>query len=99
MPVLDVEFHPEAEKELLSARDWYADRSTAAAEQFIETLTRAVASIRRSPSRWPFASPGIRRYLMRRFPFLVFYRLKRGSLQILAVAHAYRRPGYWKNRR
>jgi hypothetical protein len=41
---------------------------------------------------------GTRRYLMQRFPFSVVYRQKRRTLQIVAVAHSKRKPGYWKVR-
>jgi hypothetical protein len=35
---------------------------------------------------------------MRRFPYLVVYREVSTGLQVIAVAHGRRRPGYWKNR-
>ena len=41
---------------------------------------------------------GTRRYLMRRFPYLVVYRATPDKLQVIAVAHGKRKPGYWRNR-
>jgi hypothetical protein len=40
-----------------------------------------------------------RRFLLHRFPYLLIYREREdGVIQILAVAHTSRRPGYWKER-
>lgn len=39
-----------------------------------------------------------RRNLLRRFPFSVAYRVELQRMLIVAVAHARRRPGYWKPR-
>ncbi|MFN2444408.1 MAG: type II toxin-antitoxin system RelE/ParE family toxin [Vicinamibacterales bacterium] len=39
-----------------------------------------------------------RRVLLRRFPFFVVYRVRGDDVQIVAVAHARRRPGYWRGR-
>jgi len=39
-----------------------------------------------------------RRYLLRRFPFFVVFREVDDRVQIVAVAHARRRPGYWLGR-
>jgi hypothetical protein len=36
--------------------------------------------------------------LLRRFPFGLVYRLGVEEVQVVAVAHLHRRPGYWKSR-
>ena len=41
----------------------------------------------------------VRRFVMRRFPYNVYYHTVSGELQILAIAHQSRRPGYWANRK
>jgi hypothetical protein len=43
--------------------------------------------------------PSIRRYLLRRFPFVLIYREQTtAGIQLVAVAHTSRRPNYWKQR-
>ena len=93
-----VEFHPEAQAEVRSARDWYLVRSPAACEAFVAELEFAVDPITLAPYRWPEYMEGTRRCLLRRFPYLLVYRVRPGTIQILAVAHASRRPGCWKRR-
>jgi plasmid stabilization system protein ParE len=36
---------------------------------------------------------------LRRFPFILFYRVRETAVQIVAVAHKRKRPGYWRRRR
>ena len=61
-------------------------------------LDRAVGLIAESADRWPELPNGRRRYVMRRFPFILVYPVRVDDVRILAVQHGRRRPGYWKNR-
>lgn len=90
--------HPEAVAEARSARQWYAERSTAAAGAFIQEVDDAIANIGEAPRRWPVYLHGTRRFAFRRFPFLLVYRESKDLILIVALAHAKREPGYWKNR-
>ena len=40
----------------------------------------------------------VRRYLLRRFPFAILYRLEPDHLRILAVKHHSRQSDYWQAR-
>jgi plasmid stabilization system protein ParE len=61
-------------------------------------LDLAIERIEDAPRRWPPYLGDTRRYLLRRFPFFVVFREVENRVQILAVAHARRRPGYWLGR-
>lgn len=93
-----LEFHPAAISEARAARQWYATRSPQAGDAFLAELDRAIERICEVPSRWPSYLHGTRRYLLHRFPYLVIYREIGPTLQVVAVAHGRRRPGYWKRR-
>ncbi|MGH7251628.1 MAG: type II toxin-antitoxin system RelE/ParE family toxin [Nitrospiraceae bacterium] len=98
MSLLPLEFHPDAVAEAHAAGEWYKQRSEAAGAAFLAELDHAVELISRSPRRWPPYLHGTRRYLLHRFPFSVVYRERPDALTVVAVAHARRRPGYWKSR-
>jgi len=93
-------FHPEAAQEAQAAYRWYRERSRPAATALMEELDRAVEQVTSSPLRWPTYLHGTRRYVLRRFPFSLVYRVPTGDqpLLIVAVAHAKRRQGYWQTR-
>ena len=93
-----VSFHPEAAAELEAGLAWYAARSGKVAEQFLAELDRAIAVILRSPRGWKQIIGPWRRYPLRRFPFLIYFRETDRGIAIVAVAHGRRRPGYWRER-
>ena len=94
---LAVEYLREAQ-EAESAARWYAERGPAAAVAFSEEVDAAESAIARLPHAWPRFDHGTRRYLLRRFPFSIVYRVQPTRILIVAVAHGRRRPGYWKSR-
>lgn len=98
MPRVAVRFHAAAAEEGYAAFAWYAERSLAAAEGFREELRHAVDAISDAPERWPRYGANARRYVFPRFPFSLVYVVRNGGVEILAVAHGKRRPGYWKTR-
>jgi plasmid stabilization system protein ParE len=94
-----VEFHEKASLEYEAALEWYLERSVLAASKFAAALSRAMDMIVDAPDRWPAGSHGTRRFLLQRFPFAIVYRELPAAIQVLAIAHARRKPGYWKQRR
>jgi plasmid stabilization system protein ParE len=93
-----VEFHPEALYEAQAAVEWYQERSVRAAEAFLNELESAIYRILDAPQRWPLYESGTRRLRLHRFPYFVVYREAAQTVQVLAIAHARRRPGYWRSR-
>lgn len=96
-----IEFHPDAVAEAAAARVWYDERSPQAAAAFVAELDVACERIAAAPDRYAHYIAGTRRYLMRRFPFQVVYRETPDpgdAIQVIAVAHGRRRPGYWRAR-
>ena len=93
-----VEFHPLAADEVEAAESWYRERNETAATRFRRELDRAVGLIAERPEAAPPYVGNTRRFLLRRFPFFVVYRVFSQRIQVVAVAHARRRPHYWRQR-
>jgi toxin ParE1/3/4 len=93
-----LDLHPTALAELKSAVAWYRERNHIAALNFAAELDRAIDLVIASPGRWPRGEHGTRKFVLQRFPFAIVYREKETVVQVLAVAHGHRRPGYWRNR-
>ena len=66
--------------------------------EFLDEAERAVAEIGASPHRWPELEPGVRRYRLRRFEYGLVYRIRSDHIEIIAIMHLARRPGYWRDR-
>ena len=97
---IDVQFHPEAREEYLDAIAWYLTHSETIARAFQQEVYEAVDRIRDGPSHWPLFADQVRWIRLHRFPYLLYFEEASSSLvEVLAVAHAKRRPGYWRSRR
>lgn len=91
-------FHPDSVDELIAAGDWYRERSELAARAFALEFEHAIKRIRQAPYRYPVYLSDTRRLILPRFPFAVIYRVDEVVIEIVAVAHHKRKPGYWKTR-
>jgi plasmid stabilization system protein ParE len=94
----NVDFLPRAIDEAIAARRWYRRRSALLGSRFIQALDDAVQQISSSPALWPPYLLGTRVYRLRRFPYLVVYRELGATIQVIAVAHQRKKPGYWRRR-
>lgn len=94
----DVAFLPVARQEYEEAHAWYRARSERAAAGFEERIEQALERIAEAPEWWPAYDERHRSYLLKRYPYVLIYRIVSGQVLIVAVAHAKRRPGYWKDR-
>lgn len=91
---------PEALKELREATAWYKERSPDVARRFVETIRELTRTIARRPLQFPQLSdpklePSVRRALVPGFPYALVFVVVGASVQIVAVAHQHRVPGYW----
>lgn len=91
-------YHHLAESEIESAHAWYLRESPQAADGFYEELIPAIDRIGRYPRLFTSYLYGTQRLILHRYPFSIVFRERLQDIQIIAVAHASRRPGYWAKR-
>lgn len=97
------EFHPEARAELFADVDWYDERELGLGERFGVAVRAGVDAAVESPESWAVwpgwdREPLVRSKGVSDFPYRVVYFVRDDLLMIVAVAHAKRRPGYWRER-
>ena len=68
--------------------------------QFAIEIVAAVERIKANAGMWPVLDDQVRRWLVHRFPYGVFYSVdeQKSELLTLAVMHLHRQPGYWSER-
>ena len=96
---MKVEFHRAAAEELRAAAIFYEDRVPGLGEQFLTEVEHACSRVGEHQALGPRLDPQHRRLGLRRFPFALIYRITTSKVQIVAVAHDRRKPGYWKQRK
>jgi toxin ParE1/3/4 len=92
--------HPLAAREAKDAADWYEQRREGLGETFTVSILDALRLIAEHPLAWPHWSedPTVRLRVVRRFPYVIAFRVGDDEARILAVAHDKRQRGYWRDR-
>lgn len=91
--------HPEADAEVLDAIRFYNGQRADLGWEFYDELYDVLTAIERNPRRCPWDDDQVhRRCTLKRFKFAVVYKPDRSPIQIIAVHHQARDPGYWRLR-
>lgn len=87
-----------ARREAREAAEWYAERGRMLGRRFRDELLAALSYAASHPLSCSPYLHGTRRVLLKKFPYSVIFLDWKGSIFVVAVAHAKRREGYWKAR-
>jgi plasmid stabilization system protein ParE len=94
-----VEFHPAAEEELDAAAAFYEELQENLGEGLLDEVEDTCALISEYPAIGRRVDQFHRNIPLRRFPFMLFYRVDGTLIRIIAIAHKRKRPGYWRLRK
>ncbi|MGE0438994.1 MAG: type II toxin-antitoxin system RelE/ParE family toxin [Gemmatimonadales bacterium] len=89
---------PTADSEIIEAFEWYRARSRLVARTFLETIDGTLAQIRESPELFPLVHKELRRALVPRFPYAVFFTAESDRIRVVGVVHGKRHPRRWQRR-
>ena len=91
---------PEAEAEVGAPALWYESKCAGLGAELIAAIDEALERIAEAPLAFAIWQEGMpfRRSVVWRFPFLIFFTASDEAVDVFAVAHAKRRPGYWMDR-
>jgi toxin ParE1/3/4 len=97
--VKPVIIHSRAIEELDHSVFYYEKQKTGLGLDFLSEVQQALGKIQQNPSLGTiYKTSGLRRYVLQRYPFLIFYAEFDEFIWIVAIAHGKRKPGYWKGR-
>jgi toxin ParE1/3/4 len=92
-------FHPEAQAELDAAVAWYEAQRPGLGLDFQAEVEAAVSMIQKQPQLFPlYKNSRLRKRVLQRFPYNIFYLEMDSAIWIAAVAHHKRKPDYWSAR-
>lgn len=75
---------------------WYDAQEPGIGDEFRSEVRQALNIIARNPLAFPEKDRAVRRYLMKQFPFSIYYLVDDEAVTILRVFHASREPAAWK---
>jgi len=88
----------EAEADLVASKLWYEEQHDGLGARFIAEVDATFRRIEANPMAFGFVRGKLRRALLHRFPFGVFYALTDRYIVVVAVLHAARDPRLWGKR-
>ena len=71
---MEVEFHPEAVKELREATLYYQAQQAGLGERFLSTVQESLTRISNFPESFPVVNRNVRQCKVARFPYAIVYR-------------------------
>ncbi len=97
--MIELRVRPEAEVDAFEAATWYEREREGLGSAFLRRLGRVFDRVENGPLQFPLVTDDIRRALMGRFPFGVFFFVEKGAATVIAVMHLHRHPSSWEGRR
>ncbi len=91
-------FLAEAQNEFQEQVRYFDEQAVGLGDRFIQDLEAAVLVVRGHPASGALVSTNVRKWVLRAFPFNVYYVDTPDEVVIVAVAAHRRRPGYWRAR-
>jgi toxin ParE1/3/4 len=88
----------EAQTDISEAIRWYETRETGLGFRFLREIRTSLELIAKTPFRFPTVGEGVRRSLLKRFPYSAYFMLEDESVVVIAVLHQHRYPQTWKER-
>ena len=95
---LPVVFRLEARAEFDEAFDWYEQQQAGFGLNFLDCVADVLARIESMPESYEMIFEDVRRAVVRRFPYSIFYRIETDQIVVLAVFHGKRDPKIWQSR-
>ncbi len=91
-------FHPEARAEMRESFEFYEARLDGLGLRFLLAVEQTAERIVVHPEAGALLAGEFRKRIVPGFPYNIIYRVWEDYIYLVAVAHDYRRPGYWRDR-
>ncbi len=93
-----VVFRRIAKRELDDAIVWYENRREGLGQDFSVAVEREIERIASSPNQFARVKQEVRRAVLRRFPYIIYFLVEDPQVVVLAIFHVKRDPEHLENR-
>ena len=93
-----IRIHPLAALDFEHAKNWYNLQKENLGNEFTLELEKLFSHIANNPKQYPKFRNNIRKAVVKRFPYSVFFEIESDFIKIYAIFHNSRRPITWKKR-
>ncbi len=93
-----VVFIPSAKQDLREARDWHDKDGLGLGDAVLDEVLRATNRIFSNPEQFAKVYGDVRQLALKRFLYVISFRVTNEQVEILAILHGHRNPETWKRR-
>ena len=90
---------PQADLDIEATFHWYENEQSGLGLEFLDELRAIYDRVVEGLLKYQELRSGIRRALLRRFPYAAYFAVEGNVIVVLAVLHASRDPAEWRRRR
>ena len=91
MPV-ELIFSAKASRDIETIIKWYDDKSISAGDWFLTEVNTFISKIVKNPERFTIATTDVRRCLLKKFPYKIFFSFENNTVIILRIRHNKQKP-------
>lgn len=88
----------QAKSDLRQAARWYEGQSSGLGREFVAEVETALNRIVENPLQYQTIYCEVRRTILHKFPYGVFYRIEQNDIVVFAIVHLHRDPASWQER-
>ncbi len=89
---------PQSDLDIQAAAVWYEDQQSGLGVRFLAELDLVFGRIEENPLQFPLLEGEVRRAILGRFPYGIYFLTESDELKVLAVLHLHPQPDVWKSR-
>ena len=83
---------PDAEADIAAAYEWYEEQREGLGTEFLTEVSTVIDAVQSEPLRFPAIFRALRRALVHRFPYGVFFVARADTIIVVAAMHLARNP-------
>jgi plasmid stabilization system protein ParE len=91
-----IESYDAADADIEAAFDWYQAEQPGLGLEFLDELRATYHRMVNSPLKYQELRSDIRRALMKRFPYAIYFAIQEQTIVVVAVLHTARDPAEWQ---
>jgi plasmid stabilization system protein ParE len=95
---LQIYIRSEAESDLEDAALWYQTQAAGLGYEFLDEVKKTLQIMADNPEIFQIIYKDVRRAVVQRFPFVIYYQVEEEIIVVFGIIHASRNPYDWKKR-
>ena len=96
--IYELTWRPQAKDEFDEAYDWHETQRAGLGDAFAKEVHESLELLKRNPKIHAKEYHEIRKSVLKRFPYSIYYYIEDKTVVVLSIFHGKRNPDEWKSR-